>query len=144
LKKPIETARPVTERPTGQTVATQSKFKEENHMNGKTNRPLRTLAAAALAFAVALSGFMPVWADGPVRSETGTAAITKVFQTTEGTTVPEATFEFTAEKVGIGREGNLSGMPDLGNAGKITVALNSADDAAAVVEDGVKTVVTEY
>jgi hypothetical protein len=89
----------------------------------KINRPLRALAAFALAFALVFTGFMPVWAADPSTGTPGTeqgnsvdatAAITKILRMPVGTAVPNVTFTFTAEKFGKGSDGNdIGAMPVL-------------------------------
>jgi hypothetical protein len=89
----------------------------------KRSKTFRTIAALALAFALALTGFTPVFAapgDLPALEGTETntppVAITKIFQTPEGTIVPNATFAFDFAPYGIGSPGTAVGdIPDIGS-----------------------------
>jgi hypothetical protein len=129
------------------------KFKEENHMK-KINRPMRALAAAALAFTVALSGLMPVWAtdsngnalsEGTGSTNNAQAAITKVLKMPEGTDVPTgAEFTFTAVNTAAPKD---STAPDLGEDGEITITLGADGDSphqrTLSAVDRIKTVLAE-
>jgi hypothetical protein len=84
----------------------------------KSNKTFRAIAAFALAFALALTGFAPVFAaDPPTDVSTGElgAAITKYFETPEGTEIPtDAKFTFTFTPYGVGSDGvNTDKEPDI-------------------------------
>jgi hypothetical protein len=105
----------------------------------KSQKTLRTLAAAALAFALALTGVAPVWASTvteptlpPVVGAEGidpAVYITKELKMPEGTPTPaNAAFEFTFTKYGIGSGGvNTGSMPTVG---PITITLTGGETGA--------------
>ena len=113
-------------------------------MNRKINSLFSHGVMMVIALVMLLGFAIPALAisTGSNATDPAKAAITKIFMVPVNTTTPQATFTFTFAKAGVDDGTDITGMPDLGTGGSVTVTFD-LDQKETFISNGTKYLVAQ-